>query len=72
MCGQGHNKTPDLNLCHRDYITNRHWETCLELKVQDEDTGESLTEWAYAPYLSHAKFAAGPQVGGFIRLPTKN
>ncbi|KAJ7792321.1 hypothetical protein B0H14DRAFT_2931666 [Mycena olivaceomarginata] len=60
-CGQGRDKTPDLNLCHRDYITNGHWETRLELQVQDEDTGESVTEWAYAPYLSHAKSAAGPQ-----------
>ncbi|KAJ7847742.1 hypothetical protein B0H14DRAFT_3675132 [Mycena olivaceomarginata] len=30
--------------------------------TSDEDTGESLTEWVYAPYLSHAKFGVGPQL----------
>ncbi|KAJ7315037.1 hypothetical protein DFH08DRAFT_425650 [Mycena albidolilacea] len=60
-CGQGRDKTPDLNLCHRDYRTNGHWETRFQLQVQDADTGEPLTEWAYAPYLSHARSAAGPQ-----------
>ncbi|KAF7360594.1 hypothetical protein MVEN_00790800 [Mycena venus] len=60
-CGQGQNRSPDLTLCHRSYSTNGNWETRLELQVTDESTGEPLTEWAYAPYIGHSTFSAGPK-----------
>ncbi|KAF7344378.1 hypothetical protein MSAN_01918800 [Mycena sanguinolenta] len=60
-CGQGKDKQPELNLCHRTYKANGNWETRLQLQVPDKETGEPGTEWAYAPYISHAAFSAGPQ-----------
>ncbi|KAF7360598.1 hypothetical protein MVEN_00791200 [Mycena venus] len=60
-CGQGQNRSPSLALCHRPYSTNGNWETRLELQVTDESTGKPLTEWAYAPYIGHSTFSAGPK-----------
>ncbi|KAJ7280273.1 hypothetical protein C8J57DRAFT_1712255 [Mycena rebaudengoi] len=60
-CGQGKYNVTILELCNRDYFTNGNWETRLELQTTDQNTGESQTEWAYAPYLGHAPSAAGPK-----------
>ncbi|KAJ7255839.1 hypothetical protein B0H12DRAFT_1113039 [Mycena haematopus] len=59
-CGQGRDKKPDLNSCRRTYEANGNWETRLQLQVPDKETGEPSTEWAYAPYIGHATFSAGP------------
>ncbi|KAJ6537787.1 hypothetical protein B0H19DRAFT_1240499 [Mycena capillaripes] len=60
-CGQTRYGWPILRLCDRTYTKNGNWETRLELKVTDEDTGEPLTEWAYAPYIGYAASSAGPK-----------
>ncbi|KAJ7262642.1 hypothetical protein B0H12DRAFT_1231091 [Mycena haematopus] len=60
-CGQGQNSIPDYNLCERFYIHDGNWETRFELQIPDEDTGELRTEWAYAPYMGHGVFSAGPK-----------
>ncbi|KAJ6558139.1 hypothetical protein B0H19DRAFT_1150066 [Mycena capillaripes] len=59
-CGQGRNTIPDHNLCRRTYMENGNWETQLKLQIPDEN-GEPRTEWAYAPYMGHGGFSAGPK-----------
>ncbi|KAJ7910143.1 hypothetical protein B0H13DRAFT_2013124 [Mycena leptocephala] len=60
-CGQRDYNMTILALCNRSYFANGNWETRLELQTKDENTGESQTEWAYAPYMGHAPSAAGPK-----------
>ncbi|KAJ6562522.1 hypothetical protein B0H19DRAFT_1248232 [Mycena capillaripes] len=48
----------------RDYRTYGNWETRLELQIPDPNTGELLTEWAYAPYIgvgNDGGSSAGPK-----------
>ncbi|RDB21767.1 hypothetical protein Hypma_011097 [Hypsizygus marmoreus] len=58
-CGQKALAPPNFFLCERKYGTNGHWETQLQLRVLNETTGKTHTEWAYAPYISVSTFAFG-------------
>ncbi|KAJ6510568.1 hypothetical protein C8R45DRAFT_964526 [Mycena sanguinolenta] len=60
-CGQDQNSVPDYNLCDRSYFEHGNWETRFELQIPDERTGTLQTEWAYAPYMGHGVFTAGPK-----------
>lgn len=54
-------------ITNRVYAVNGNMETRIELRKANENTGTSVTEWAYAPYLDYSHADNGPLVSCHTR-----